>query len=268
MEYVSNSITTEWSLEAVIDRLKQNEQVVGLLLIGSLAMSELSPTSDYDLVIVLQNAPCPWYVGVTMINNRFTDLILVREEAIDCIQTLDQAVPLSHELAPVIRWLKDGVILYDRKEKLAHSQQHVQRRECLSSLSDAEAYKAWFALCYNLATVKRMISANDAFYRKTAGIRMAVYGHSDLWFGYFTMRKMVWDGDKAAVRYLQQNDPDFLETYQQLINTTSLEDKLLLYEQAAVIASVPFGGVWQRNITVTNETQSFQIWRELLGEKD
>jgi predicted nucleotidyltransferase len=50
MDYAGNSITSRWSLEAVYDRLKQNEEVEGLLLIGSLAKNELSPASDYDLV--------------------------------------------------------------------------------------------------------------------------------------------------------------------------------------------------------------------------
>jgi hypothetical protein len=41
MDYARNSITSRWSLEAVVDRLKQNEEVEGPLLIGSLAKNEL-----------------------------------------------------------------------------------------------------------------------------------------------------------------------------------------------------------------------------------
>src|SRR4051794_14284669 len=120
MDFASNSITSQWSLEAVTDRLKQNEQVEGLLLIGSLAKNELSPASDYDLVVVLCKTPYTWSVGVTTINNRFTDLLFVNEEAVTSIQNLNSVVPPSHELVPVIRWMKNGIILYDRMGKLTH----------------------------------------------------------------------------------------------------------------------------------------------------
>jgi predicted nucleotidyltransferase len=266
MDYAGNSITSRWSLEEVYDRLKQNEEVKGLLLIGSLVKNELSPASDYDLVVVLRNARNTWWVGVTSIDNRFTDLLFVNEEAITAIQNLTSVIPTSHELAPIIRWLKNGVILYDRMGKLNHAQQKVQQGEWVSSLSDEDAYGAWFALCYNLAVTKRMMLAGDDFYNTTAGIRMAVYGHMDLWFGYFTMRKMDWEGDKATLTYLQQNDTDFLEAYQKFITSISLEQKLLLYEQAAILAAAPFGGVWPSNITVMNDAQNFNKWQELLGE--
>jgi hypothetical protein len=150
--------------------------------------------------------------------------------------------------------------------KLTRAQQKVQQGEWLSSLSDEEAYRAWFALCYNLVVTKRMMSAGDDFYHATAGIRMAVYGHSDLWFGYFAMRKIDWGGDKAALTYLQLNDTDFLEAYQRFLTSLPLESKLLLYEQAAILAAAPFGGVWPSNITVLNDIQNSNKWQELLGE--
>jgi predicted nucleotidyltransferase len=266
MNYTGDSITSEWSIEGVYDRLKQNEEVEGLLLIGSLAKNELSPASDYDLVIVLRNSQLSWYVGVTTINNRFTDLLFVNEEAITAIQNLTSVLPFSHELAPIIRWLKNGVILYDRMGKLTRAQRKVQQGKWISSISDEDAYGAWFALCYNLAVTKRMMSADDDFYHAAAGIRMAVYGHMDLWFGYFKMRKMEWAGDKATLTYLRLNDTHFLEAYQKFITSIPLEQKILLYEQAANFAAAPFGGVWPSNITVMNDAQNFKKWEELLGE--
>jgi hypothetical protein len=217
-------------------------------------------------LIVLRNARNTWYVGVTTIDNRFTDLLFVNEEAITAIQNLTSVLPSSHELAPIIRWLKNGVILYDRVGKLTRAQQKVQQGAWVSSLSDEDAYGAWFALCYNLAVTKRMMSAGDDFYHAAAGIRMAVYGHMDLWFGYFKMRKMVWEGDKATLTYLQLNDTDFLDAYQKFITSIPLEQKILLYEQAAILAAAPFGGVWPSNITVMNDAQNIKKWQELLGE--
>jgi hypothetical protein len=92
-----------------------------------------------------------------------------------------------------------------------------------------------------------------------------VYGHSDLWFGYFTIRRIAWDGDKAAVRYLLTHDTPFLEAYQQFISATVIEQKLEHYQHAATMATAPLGGLWSRDITVMNIVQAWPTWQVLLG---
>jgi hypothetical protein len=266
METISQPLTQKWAIDAVVARLQQNEQVEGLLLIGSSAKNELTPASDYDLVIFLRESPLLWYVGVTTIDDRFADLIFVAAAALKSILDLGAPVPQTHELEPVLRWLRTGVILFDRTGPLEHAQRKVQGSAWISGVEDGAAYGAWFALNYNLAVARRMACAADELYQTTAAIRMAVYGHADLWFGYFTIRKLVWEGDKPAVRYLQRNDPWFLETYQRFITAASLEHKLRLYEQAAALAAAPLGGVWPAHITAMNNAQAFQTWQKLLGE--
>ena len=267
MEDVGASITQRWSLDAVIARLQQHEQIEGLLQIGSLAENALTAASDYDLVIVLREAPQPWYVGVTHIDGRFTDLVFVAASAMDAVQALTSSVPHNHELAPVIRWVQNGVIVFDRTGRLGHAQEQARHGEWIQPVDDQAAYGAWFAINYNLAVARRLVYAEDALYRTTARIRMAVYGHTDLWFGYFTIRRIAWDGDKAAVRYLLRNDLPFLEAYEQFIAAIAAEQKLWHYEQAATMATAPLGGVWPSGITVMNVPHTLQTWQELLGEK-
>ena len=266
MEYTGATITLRWSLDAVIARLKRHEQVEGLLQIGSLTKNTLTPASDYDLVIVLRDAPQPWYVGVTHIDGRFTDLVFVAASALESVQALTSPVSSNHELAPITRWLENGVIVFDRTGRVQHVQDQVRHSEWMQPVDDQAAYSAWFAINYNLVVAQRMVYATDTLYQTTARIRMAVYGHMDLWFGYFSIRRMAWDGDKAAVRYLLQNDPPFLEAYQQFIAATTPEQKLLHYGRAAMIATAPLGGVWPSDVTVMNIAQTLQTWQGLLGE--
>jgi predicted nucleotidyltransferase len=266
MEYVSPSFASRWPFDTVIARLKQHERVAGLLLTGSFARNEQTPASDYDLVILLNDAPKTWFVGVTTIDGRFADLIFVDAQALRAIQALDPDAPADPEFKPILRWLKDGVILFDRTGRLARAQQNVRQSEWGFAVQNDESYRAWFALNYNLAVAKRMLAAPDQLYQAAARIRMAVYGHADLWWGYFTIRKLAWDGDKAAVGYLQQNDPVFLDRYLDFITAAAPDEKLLRYEQAAAIAAAPLGGIWPANITAFNDAQAYQTWQALIGE--
>lgn len=265
-EQIGATITLQWSLETVVARLEQREQVVGLLQIGSLAKGRLTPASDYDLIIVLRDAPQPWYVGVTQIDRRFTDLVFVAASAVESVQALTAPVGPNAELAPIIRWLANGMVVFDRTGKVQRAQQQVRHGTWIQPVDDQAAYGAWFAINYNLAVAQRMAQDADLLYQTTARIRMAVYGHTDLWFGYFAIRRMAWDGDKAAVRYLQQNDPLFLEVYEQFVVAAALEQKLLYYEQAARIAAAPLGGLWPPTVTVMNIPNTLQTWQELVGE--
>lgn len=107
---------------------------------------------------------------------------------------------------------------------------------------------------------QRLIQVDDPLYRATTSVRMALYGHMDVWFGYWDVRGLPFAGDKAAVRYLQAHDPAFLETYRRFIAETTPEDKLALYEQAAA----PLGGVWAAGQTAMNVAGALETWQTLL----
>ena len=156
VEHRADTKTFDWSLNRVIDRLKTHEKVEGVLSIGSLVENTFTPTSDYDLVIVLHESAQAWYVGVTQIEQRFTDLIFVAESAIDRILVLNAPVPQEHELAPIIRWLKQGNILFDRAQRLQRGQAKVRKAEWVQPITDSDAYGSWFAINYNLAQARRM----------------------------------------------------------------------------------------------------------------
>ncbi len=116
-----------------------------------------------------------------------------------------------------------------------------------------------------LAQTRRLSRSDNPLYVTTAEMRMAVYGHTDLWHGYFTLRKPVWTGDKAAVAYLQREDPAFLEAFRRFVVANSVEDKLLAYEHAARLATPAVGGLWPLDATAMNVDQGLEIWNALVG---
>ena len=216
------SSTLDMSLGDVLSRLSQSDLVSGVLQIGSLSRGQVKDESDYDLVIVLEQAAAPWYVGVTTIDRRFTDLIFVDKVEVERFLDLNTTLAHDHPLTPIIRWFREGEILHARSPAIIQAQEKARNNQWIEKISDDAAYGAWFRINYNLAQARRILGSDDAVYRQTLGIRMSVYGPSDLWFGYFTIRKLDWDGDKAAVRYLENHDPEFLDTFQTFLVSSQL----------------------------------------------
>lgn len=253
-------------LEQVVRHLGANERITGILAIGSLVDSVLTPASDYDLVIVLEDLALLWYVGVTTIGGRFTDLLFVSSDALRQIRELGSAPANTHELAPIIRWIEQGAMLLDRTGRLDSAQRHVRQSKLLGSTSDAGAHGAWFATNYNLAVVDRLVQSPDPHYLSVADIRMAVYGHSDLWFNYFAIRRIEWNGDKDAWHYLCEHDPDYLSCYCDFVTTTARLAKLDRYRRAAAQATAPLGGLWTVPTAETNVLSPPVTWADLVGD--
>ncbi|MBN1581639.1 MAG: hypothetical protein JXA89_13120 [Anaerolineae bacterium] len=260
------TITMPQDLDPALAQLRANARVAGVFAIGSLAHQTLSPSSDYDLVLVVRDMAPLWYVGVTTIGGRFADLIFVSADAIERIQRLAAPIPPTHELAAIVRWLEQGAILVDRDQILHRAQQHVQSQGLIDPISDQAVHGAWFAINFNLAVARRYVRSPDEWAQATADMRMAVYGHADLWFNYFTIRKLDWDGDKAAVAYLREHDPAYLALYQRFIDTTDRQAKLACYEQAAMRATEPLGGLWTDPVDQINILSPPWTWAELLGQ--
>lgn len=258
------STTRDLGLEDVIAKLSRNKSVEGILLIGSFSKDQLLPESDYDLVIILTEAVKPWYVGVTYIDHRFTDLIFVANSEVKRIADLERPVAHGHALAPIIRWFRDGSILFARSLDVEPAGRKAKSAAWIEPVGDEAVYGTWSQINYNLAQLRRMMVSNDPMYRQAVEIRMAVYGHSDIWFGYFTIRKLEWQGDKAAIRYLSDHDPEFLMAYQQFIKTTDVRAKFSIYERLVSMTTAPAGGVWPPDATVMNLEHTLQIWQALL----
>ena len=94
------------SLEDVLTCLSRSDLVSGVLQIGSLSRGQLRYESDYDLVIVLEQSAAPWYVGVTTIDRRFTDLIFV--DKVD-IEPTDSQVPIIRRQVAVQRGFRPEI---------------------------------------------------------------------------------------------------------------------------------------------------------------
>lgn len=261
----------------VTRRLSQNDIVTGLIVIGSASQNKLTPASDYDLVVVLAEMPLPLHVGVTYIEGRFTDLIFVTAAQIEEIIAL--ADPVSGEvwLGRTIRWLEVGTIIFDRSERLKGAQQKVKGGNWLRPMDENDGYGPWATINYNLAQTRRLFTSDDPLYQMTAAVRIALYGPADLFFNYFTIRKLRWEGDKEAIRYLLAHDPAYLRLFQHFMVEPDQARKLQLYEELAELTVSPVGDIWPGDMTVMSFEEkvgadmvqkALAFWESLLAGGD
>ncbi len=243
------SSTYDMTFAQVTERLAHNERVEGLIVIGSASRDKLTPASDFDLVIVLTALPLPLHVGVTSIDHRLTDLIFLTSAQIEEILATTSPIEPEAWLGRIVRWLQDGAIIFDRHTRLTQAQRNVKQGQWLTARDKTNGYGAWFRINYNLAQSRRLLASCDPVYLITADIRAALYGPTDLLFSYFSIRNLLWEGEKAAVRYLIANDPAYLDLFREFIAETDRIRKFQLYEDLAALTIAPVGELWESNDT-------------------
>jgi predicted nucleotidyltransferase len=263
------------TLDEVVSRLSMRARVEGVLLIGSAGADKLTPASDYDVVVVLTEMPealdpC----GVTTIDGRLTDLLFVSTGQLDEILGLDEPVDGEVWLGRIIRWFETGAILFDREEQLARVQRKVRAGRWVT-LPNKDLRGPWRGVNFNLAQSKRLLKSGDPVYLIAAELRCAIYGAADLLFNYFDIRRQVWEGEKAAVRYLMAEDPGYLDLLRRFAGEGELARKFELYEELAALTVAPVGELWAEGVTVLAlsgpasspeaEAEVLNLWEALLA---
>ena len=153
--------TNGMTLEAVLARLAAHDAVDGILLMGSTGTGNLSPTSDYDLLLILTELAVPMRMVTTWVDGRLTEVYCTTVRAIERI-TADPAAwtDLSEE-GVVLTWLQSGRIAHDRTGRLARAQGMARATPPPALQGEHEIYEAWRKIGYNVAHVKRYLASDD-----------------------------------------------------------------------------------------------------------
>ena len=245
-----HSSTADMSLDAVLAQLSRHPGVEGLVTVGSTGKSSLTPASDYDLLVVLREMPLPLEVGITYIDHRLTDVLFATTNHVEQIIAAQTALDGEAWEGRVARWLAAGQVVFDRHGRLQHAQAKVCGGNWIRPLEDIDAYGAWIGVNFNLLHTRRLMRSDDPVYLHAAELRMSLYGVGSILFSYFRIRKLLWEGDKAAVRYLMAHDPPYFALLQQFLRQPKPQHKFAAYEQLAAATLAPIGDLWSGEPTV------------------
>jgi predicted nucleotidyltransferase len=269
--------TAALPLSAVLARLSRHPAVDGLVLVGSAARAALTAASDYDLLVVLAELPPSLHVGITTIDHRITDLLFASAAQIDAIVASTTALDGAAWEGRIARWLVDGQIAHDVHGRLGRAQQKVRTQDWIRPLAAIDSYGAWIGVNYNLLHTRRLLQSDDPVYRAAGELRITLYGVSSVLYSYFQVRRLYWEGDKAAIRYLMTSDPAAFALLQQLLREPDPDRRFAAYEQFAALALAPIGELWEGEATVlwsdavpaTWESidQGVALWEDLLADR-
>lgn len=268
------ALSRHWPLAEVLDRLRQQPAVDGLLLVGSAAHGQLTANSDYDLLIVLAEAALEVRVGLTVIDERLADLLFASVAELDELLA-SATVSAESWLGRIALWCESGTVLFDRGGRLTAVQHKVAQPGWISAPEPHSSYAMWFSINYNLLQTERLHRSTDPVYQQAVEMRL-LYSVSDLLTGYFGLRGLVWPGEKAAVRYWQAHDPAYLALCT-AYHAAEQAMRLACYARLAAYTVAPAGGLWPEAATAfrlaQNENhrtlaQMQDFWAALLGTKD
>jgi hypothetical protein len=158
-------------------------------------------------------------------------------------------------------------LLKKLKTKLVHSKYTVE---------DMCVYSSWHKINYNFIQNIRYFHSGKNVYLQALDVRL-LYSIVDIFVGYFILRNIVWEGEKLAIKWLQEKDTDFLKKFQEYLSKTDRAEKVKLYRKLAQRALEPMGGLWKdKSLSIvptgkfSEETieKGFQFWNRLLNTEE
>jgi predicted nucleotidyltransferase len=248
----SNSLT----LEEVLARLAASEAVDGLALFGSRTSDRRNPISDYDVLILVTRPPVNIFQMLTHIDGRMADVVFVRSETADRVLAEQALSPVSATSPTGMFLLKMQAahIVYDASERLRRIQQlmaHYAQQptyDWLLPSTDTALYDAWFWQNHSLSHLKRMVRSDDPVYLTAVDLWLPAC-LKQLCRDYGSIRGLPWQGEKAAIRYLQEHDPGYLARLRECLAETDRRRKIEFYEALVKITLAPMGELWTPGIT-------------------
>lgn len=249
----SFSESTDIPLDTLLARLQRHPDVDALLLMGSSA-ARMGPTSDIDLLIVVDAMPVALTSLSTRIGGRAGDVYLMTTHRIDAYMAQDGPFDANDWGGKLVSWLRTGRIVYDRSGRLNRLAEQTYSDRRLTISEDA-IYEAWYRVNYNLRHNQRLFASDDPLLQATVDTRLLFSLH-ELLTAYLLMRRIPWRGDRAAIDYIRQHDDGFWERYEVCLETVDRKLKFALYEALAEIALEPAGGVWDDDETAVNPAQT------------
>jgi len=249
MQFPAAAATTNTvTLDAVIAHLAARDVVEGLVQMGTTGTAALTRTSDYDLLLILALPAAPVRMVTTRIDGHFTEVYCTTVRTLARIAADPANWPDASAEGAIVRWLQTGRIVHDRAGRLARARAAVVTLPPASP-TERDVRAAWATIGYNLAVIERYMASDDPIAQEAVDWRL-LYSLSELATHYFTVRRLPWRGEKAALRSLAREDPDFLDRFRHCLAETDRRRKVEHFAELARRVLAPVGGPWRTGMVV------------------
>ncbi|MDE1975360.1 MAG: nucleotidyltransferase domain-containing protein [Patescibacteria group bacterium] len=247
------------NLEHTISSLSRNPNIDALLLCGSTASGKMTKASDYDLVLVVKDKPEKLVSMFAYIDGTPADIFFYSSEEIK--RMLDTKRAREGAETWLMHWLEKGKISFDKTGTLTRLQDHRHDIELPSGKPDARrlAYK----INYNLVNNTRYFESGDPLYLAALEIRL-MYSVVEVLTGYFAFRHIYWEGEKAAITYLREHDPEYLRLFETVSRSAEIKDKFEAYKKLVDRTFTEEYPKWGAAAVESQEGDFARFWVELM----
>ena len=270
------SVSDRLSLEEVVSRLEASPFVDGIAEFGSRTTSQASGSSDYDLLVLVRAVPARVFQMMTTIDGRLADIVLVEIETADAL-LVSQEQPKARSFEALLALkMQTAHIVHDPSGRLSQVKQLVT-----STIWDAndinqpdfELYVIWFWRSLGLLHLERLSRSQDPIQLSAADMMLAS-NLPETWRNYFAVRKIPWEGEKAAIRYWVEHDPGYWQTVKACFEISDRNERLATYRELVEHTLAPIGKVFNKGETavmlansnsLSDVQRTLRYWRSLLG---
>ena len=255
------------SLAKLIEKIKSSPRVKGIFTAGTTA-SKLASSSDIDLIIILDKNSEGIKSVYTIIENRFADIFFFDLDFVKRLKNKNNVSSSSFE-GMFLEWLINGKIEYDQEKLLTALKNKITENPPAQKIADSEKRDFWIKTNYNFIANSRYFNSRDKLYRQALEFRL-LYSVIELITAYFSFRNVPWRGEKAAIKYFEKNDKEFLSVFQKYSKSNTLEGKMKYYKK---LFDKIFTGEYQKwgdnfVVSISNQNQYdeklISFWNQLV----
>lgn len=257
---------TPESLAELLTRLSGHREVTGIVLGGSHAAGRQTAWSDLDLLLVLRGPDLPFTLATTTVGGTLTEIVCCTAE--DIHDARRGAPPAHWDRATYIRFL-GGRILFDRDGSLAQAAAWAAAQP--EPGPDVDPFSRWRHAQYNVRQTRRYLASGDEAAR-TAVVARMLYSLHDILRDYFTMREMAWPGDKEALAYWRDHEPELRRVWLAAVAETEIDRKIEAWVAMFPLVYARFRGLAGPEIDLiqpadgTTVEQAYVTWKTLIND--
>lgn len=223
------------NIREMIESLKHNPNVVGILEYGGRDASENLATGDYDLMIILHSCnpmvtSLHFDVGDVPVDLNLFPLAALRQ------LTLDN----SFELQVIV----EGRVIYDPTGEVQRQKERLLQAVALHQVEPWSEHTIAFIRHGH----RHLFDKVQGRLQSMPTLCQVLLYTNIYWLleNYFRLRYLPFRGPKQALAYLQEHDEVLYSLIEAFYRASSLEEKFVLSHQITAMVLEPVGGMWQK----------------------
>ena len=253
------------TVDALLRRLEAHPDVTGLIRYGSDHREDNYSVGDYDLFVVVSS----WQPPVESLHFN------VGETPVDLnLLTLQRLSELDSEFTFPQLALQDGTLLFDRTGQVGPALTRLKDMFSQTRPEPLSAHDAAFMRHghrHLLEKVRGRLESEPLL----ADFLLSV---NPYWLleTYFRTRQLPFYGEKRALAYWRQHEPEIYGVLEAFYGTADLKERFKLTERLTELVLEPVGGAWQPDEVLAfghDESENdklaekgLEVYRKLFGE--